>query len=63
MQQLKEKQMNIQGMKWFTDVFKFGIPTMGGFSLGIERFTQQLLDLENVREATLFPRDPERLLP
>jgi len=63
MQQLKEKQMNIQGMKWFTDVFKFGVPPMGGFSIGIERFTQQLLDLENVREATLFPRDPERLLP
>ena len=63
MQQLKEKQMNIQGMKWFTDVFKYGIPPMGGFSIGIERFTQQLLDLENVREATAFPRDPERLLP
>ncbi len=63
MQQLKEKQMNIQSMKWFTDVFKYGVPPMGGFSIGIERFTQQLLDLENVREATLFPRDPERLLP
>ncbi len=63
MWQLKEKQMNAEGMKWFTDVFKYGIPSMGGFSLGIERFTQQLLDLENVREATLFPRDPERLLP
>ena len=62
-QQLKEKQLNVEGMKWFTEVFKYGIPTMGGFSLGIERFTQQLLDLENVREATAFPRDPERLLP
>jgi len=60
---LKEKQLNVEGMKWFTEVFKYGVPTMGGFSLGIERFTQQLLDLENVREATAFPRDPERLLP
>jgi len=62
-QQLKEKQMNLESMKWFTDVFKYGVPPMGGFSIGIERFTQQLLDLENVREATAFPRDPERLLP
>lgn len=62
-QQLKEKKMNAESMKWFTEVFKYGVPNMGGFSLGIERFTQQILDLENVREATLFPRDPERLLP
>jgi aspartyl-tRNA synthetase len=62
-QQLKDKQMNLESMKWFTDVFKYGIPPMGGFSIGIERFTQQLLDIENIKEATLFPRDPERLLP
>lgn len=61
--QLKEKKMNVESMKWFTDVFKYGVPPMGGFSLGIERFTQQLLDLENVREAVLFVRDPERILP
>ena len=62
-QQLKEKGMNVESMKWFTEIFKYGVPTMGGFSIGIERFTQQLLDIENVREATLFPRDPDRLLP
>jgi len=62
-QQLKEKKMNAEEMKWFTDAFRYGAPTMGGFSIGIERFTQQLLDLENIREATLFPRDPKRLLP
>ncbi len=61
--QLKEKQMKVENMKWFTEVFRYGIPTMGGFSFGIERFTQQIVDLENVKEATLFPRDPERLLP
>lgn len=62
-QQLKEKGMKVEDTKWFTDIFKYGVPPMGGFSIGIERFTQQLLDLENVREATLFPRDPDRLLP
>jgi aspartyl-tRNA synthetase len=62
-QQIKEKGMNVEGMKWFTEFFKYGVPPMGGFCLGIERFTMQLLDLKNIREAVLFPRTPERLLP
>ncbi len=61
--QIKEKGMNADSLKWFTEVFRFGVPNMGGFSLGIERFTMKLLDIENVREATLFPRDVERVLP
>jgi aspartyl-tRNA synthetase len=63
MQQLREKQVNPQGMKWFTDPFKFGVPPHGGFCLGIERFTMSLLRKENIRETTLFPRTPERLVP
>jgi len=61
--QIKEKKMSLESLKWFTEIFKFGVPPMGGYSIGIERFTQQLLDIPNVRETTLFPRDPERLLP
>jgi nondiscriminating aspartyl-tRNA synthetase len=61
--QLEEQQINPEGMKWFTDPFKFGVPPHGGFCLGIERFTMSFLDKENVRETTLFPRTPERLRP
>ena len=61
--QAKEKGMNLEFLKWFTEVFRYGVPTMGGFSLGLERFTMQLLDIENVRESTLFPRDTQRILP
>ncbi len=61
--QIKEKGLNPDSLKWFTEVFKYGIPSMGGFSLGIERFVMKLLDIGNVREATLFPRDTERILP
>ncbi len=63
MEQLNEKQVNPEGMKWFTDTFKFGVPPHGGFCLGVERFTMSFLGMENVRETTLFPRTPERLLP
>lgn len=63
MEQLKEKQVDPEGMKWFTEPFKFGVPPHGGFCLGIERFTMSFLGMQNVREATLFPRTPERLVP
>lgn len=60
---VKEKKLDAKNISWFTNFFKYGAPTMGGFCLGIERFTMKLLNLENIREATLFARDPERLLP
>ncbi len=63
MAQLKEKNVNPDAMKWFTEPFKYGVPPHGGFCLGIERFTMALLKKENVKETALFPRTPERLLP
>lgn len=62
-EQVKEKGMNLESLKWFTEVFKYGVPPHGGFSLGIERFTMKLLDLKNIKEATLFSRYPVRMLP
>ena len=61
--QIKEKGMNVETMEWFTKFFKYGVPPHGGFCIGIERLMMQLLDLGNIREAALFPRAPERLLP
>jgi nondiscriminating aspartyl-tRNA synthetase len=63
MSQLNDKQMSPETMKWFTEPFKFGVPPHGGFCLGIERFTMSFLRKENIRETTLFPRTPERLVP
>lgn len=39
------------------------MPAHGGLAIGLERITAKLLDLENVREATLITRDRHRLLP
>ena len=63
MEQLKEKNIKPDGMAWFTEPFKYGVPPHGGFCLGIERFTMSLLGKQNIRETVLFPRTPERLLP
>ncbi len=57
----EEKQMT--GIDWFTEHFKYGAPPHGGFCIGVERMTQSLLDIHNIRETALFPRDPERLEP
>ena len=61
--QIREKGYSSEGLEWFTEPFRYGVPPHGGFSFGIERFTASLLGIENVREAVLFPRDPERLQP
>ena len=61
--QLKSKKLNPEDFKWYIDAFRFGAPEHAGWSIGLERFTMALLGLDNIREATLFPRDPERLLP
>jgi aspartyl-tRNA synthetase len=63
MKQIAEKRMNTAALEWFTKFFRYGSPTMGGFSIGIERLTMQILNIKNIKEVVLFPRDVERLLP
>ncbi len=45
----------------YLQAFRFGMPPEGGFAMGLERITKDLLGLLNVREASLFPRDMERV--
>lgn len=47
----------------YLEVFRYGMPPHGGFAIGLERLTAKVLGLENIREATLFPRDRDRLVP
>ena len=47
----------------YLDAFKYGMPPHGGLGMGLERVTMKLLDLKNIREACLFPRDINRLSP
>jgi len=45
----------------YLQAFRFGMPPEGGFAIGAERVTMQILGLNNLREASLFPRDMERI--
>lgn len=61
--QIKEKGFSTDALTWFTDPFSYGVPPHGGYSFGIERFVAYLLGIQNIKEAVLFPRDPETLQP
>src|SRR5690606_30044517 len=64
--QLKEKaggDPEAPGFQYFLMAMQAGMPPHGGFGMGIERLTEKLIGLNNVKEATLFPRDINRLSP
>lgn len=66
MQQLREKaggDPNAPGFRYFLMAMKAGMPPHGGFGLGLERLTQKIIGLNNVKEASIFPRDINRLAP
>ncbi|MCL1818314.1 MAG: aspartate--tRNA(Asn) ligase [Spirochaetaceae bacterium] len=52
-----------EGMGAYMDIFRYGCPPHGGFAVGLERLTQKILGLQNVKEASLFPRDRKRTTP
>lgn len=60
---LEARGMSDEGMEQYMMVFRHGMPPHGGLGIGLERLTMKLLGEENVREATLFPRDLNRLEP
>jgi nondiscriminating aspartyl-tRNA synthetase len=49
--------------QFYTDIFKYGCPPHGGFAIGLERLTAKILGLDNVKAASLFPRDRKRFYP
>ena len=55
--------MNPQDFETYLMLHKYGAPPHGGLGIGLERFTMHLLGFKNVREATMFPRDINRVTP
>ncbi|MCK5060130.1 MAG: aspartate--tRNA(Asn) ligase [Candidatus Pacebacteria bacterium] len=58
---IKKKGLDPEKFAFYLQAFKYGMPPHGGIGLGLERLTAKLLGLENVKEATLFPRDLNRI--
>ncbi|MCX6742505.1 MAG: aspartate--tRNA(Asn) ligase [Candidatus Pacearchaeota archaeon] len=60
---IKAKKLDPKNFKGYIDSFRYGAPNHSGWSIGLERLTQVICGLNNVKEATMFPRDRDRLTP
>ncbi len=61
LEKAKERNVDIKKSELYLQAFRFGMPPEGGFSFGSERIVMHILGLANIREASLFPRDMERV--
>ena len=61
MDHVEKWEMDPKKIEMFLEAFRYGAPPEGGFAFGAERITMQILNLENIREATMFPRDMNRI--
>jgi aspartyl-tRNA synthetase len=59
----EQQGLDPEAFEYYTEMFKYGMPPHAGWGLGAERLLMTMLDLSNIREAVLFPRDRQRLSP
>lgn len=62
-ERLKVNGLDPKDFKSYIESFQYGAPPHAGWGMGLERFTMAILGLDNIREATMFPRDRDRLTP
>ena len=60
---MTERGMNPDNFRFYMDTFRNGMPPHGGFAIGLERITACLLNIANVKECSMFPRDINRVAP
>lgn len=58
---IKKWGNEVKDFEYYLQAFRYGMPQEGGFAIGQERMVKQFLGLSNLREATPFPRDMERI--
>ena len=61
--QVVDKGLEVEGLNFYLDFFRYGAPAHGGFGMGLTRVVMLLLDLPNIREASFLFRGPNRLQP
>lgn len=60
---LKRYHVEPEELGAYIDIHRYGMPPHGGLGIGLERLVMKLLGLNNIREASLFPRDIHHLDP
>lgn len=62
-EKMGSRGMNVEAFESYLMMHRHGMPPHGGLGIGLERLTARLLCFDNVRQASLFPRDIHRLEP
>jgi len=62
-EQIEAKGLSADGFEFYLKPFRYGMPPHAGWGMGMERLIMTMLDLPNIRDAVLFPRDRHRLTP
>ncbi len=62
-ERIKAKGLNPKNFESYIDSFRYGAPPHSGWAIGLERMTEIICGLDNIKEATMFPRDRDRLTP
>ncbi|XKT74992.1 MAG: aspartate--tRNA(Asn) ligase [Patescibacteria group bacterium UBA2103] len=60
-ERIKDKGLDPDKFHFYLQAFKYGMPPHGGIGMGLERLTAKFLNVTNIKEATLFPRDMNRI--
>jgi nondiscriminating aspartyl-tRNA synthetase len=60
---LEKANLPLEPFESYLEAFKYGMPPEGGFAIGLERLLMQLTGIPNIKLATTFPRDLNRLTP
>lgn len=60
---MKKQGLNTELFDFHLRVFDYGVPPHAGFGVGLERLIMVLMNIENIRDATFYPRDIDRLTP
>ncbi len=61
LERAEKRGVDLKKSELYLQAFRYGMPPEGGFSFGSERIVMHILNLANIREASAFPRDMERI--
>ncbi|TFB62334.1 aspartate--tRNA(Asn) ligase [Cryobacterium sp. TMT2-17-1] len=62
-EQAKEKGVDPEEIEGYLDFFRYGVPSHGGFGMGLARVLMLMLHQASIREVTYLFRGPTRLEP
>lgn len=63
MEKIKEHKLDPTHLNSYLESFRYGSVPHGGCGFGLERIVMLYFNLDNIRETSLYPRDPSRTVP